>query len=229
MARNRLANAIYAELAERLGWAWDASVARYRSFVAGRFVSEATVRATGERFVSQSIESNIENITERFLDGKIDLATWQQRMAAELKDAHIVNACIGRGGRAQMTFSDWGRVGARLREQYRYLNRFAEEIKNGLLSNAQISQRALMYARSARISYYDGLTSAKAMAEFTEEQRVLGYAEHCTDCPDLAGYWAPIGSLPPIGMTQCLTNCKCTKIYRKFVTDEKGVTTEVIG
>jgi hypothetical protein len=228
MLADLLAARIYTELASRTGYAWDRASARYRNLQTGRYVSEASVRGLGERFAIEAVGSNIELLTDRFIDGKIDLETWQRGMAREIKDAHVVSAMLGRGGRDQMTQADWGRLGARLREQYRYLNRFAREIANGQLSPAQIRARAAMYARSARTSYFDGLTSAKREAGFEEEQRVLGVAEHCDDCPPLAGYWAPIGSLPPIGESQCLTNCRCSKKYRKHVLVD-GKLEEVIG
>jgi hypothetical protein len=114
-----------------------------------------------------------------------------------------------------MTQSDYGKLGATLRFQYRKLREFAEQIKAGLLTDKEILARAALYANSARTSYYDGLDRAKQAAGYTEEMRVLGLAEHCDDCPPLAGFWAPIGSLPRIGATQCITNCKCTKVYRR--------------
>jgi len=47
---------------------------------------------------------------------------------------------------------------------------------------------------------------------------VLGAAEHCPDCLDLAGRgWMPIEELeqvPGDGNTQCLTNCQCSLDYR---------------
>jgi hypothetical protein len=226
---DQLTAAIYADLAQRVGYAWDSGAARYRNLATGRYVAESTIRGVGERFVTQSVEANIQRITERFLDGKITLSEWQTGMAREIKDGHIVEACLGRGGRAQMTQADWGRVGARLREQYKYLNRFANEIRAGNLSASQILARAKMYAESARTSYFDGLTSAKAMAGFDEEMRVLTPAEHCVGCIENAGFWSPIGSLPPIGSQQCLTNCRCFKQFRKRTTDERGETVEVIG
>ncbi len=210
------------DLAKRRGFAWDGGIARYRNLENGRLVGEGQVRELGQAWLDRLVERNIRDITQRMIDGKKTLGDWQRDMAREIKDAAIVEASLGRGGRNQMEPSDWGRVGARLREQYRHLNDFAAEIKAGLLSDAEIMRRAQMYAQSARTSYFDGLTSGKTAAGFSEEMRVLGPAEHCGDCPPLAGYWAPIGSLPAIGATQCLTNCRCYKRYRKTVIDEQG-------
>lgn len=217
-----LAAQLYVDLAKRRGFAWDGGIARYRDLESGRLVGEQTIRNMGQAWLDRSVERNIRDITQRMIDGKKTLGDWQRDMARELKDAAIVEASLGRGGRNQMEQSDWGRVGARLREQYRYLNQFAQDIKAGLLSDAEILRRAQMYAQAARTNYFDGLTSGKTAAGFGEEMRVLTPAEHCSGCIQYAGYWAPIGSLPPLGSQNCLSNCRCYKRYRKTMVDEQG-------
>ncbi len=50
---------------------------------------------------------------------------------------------------------------------------------------------------------------------FVEERRVLGPAEHCSDCPPLAALkWQPIGTLPDIGDSECNGHCKCHFEYK---------------
>lgn len=51
--------------------------------------------------------------------------------------------------------------------------------------------------------------------EAVEERRILGIADHCHDCPPLAEMgWRPIGSLPPIGQTECGPHCHCLFKFR---------------
>ena len=48
------------------------------------------------------------------------------------------------------------------------------------------------------------------------ERRVVGHpkTEHCTDCPPLAAMgWQPIGTLPPIGDSECGHLCLCHFVY----------------
>lgn len=202
---------------QRGGFRFDRSIGRYRDNSTGRLVSEKSVLSTIDKFNSGVIQNNVANITDRFIDGRIDLPTWQQQMARELKDGWLVNAMAGRGGRNAMTQADFGRVGGRLRFEYQQLNRFADEIANGNLTAAQIRWRASLYANGPRTGYYDGKTAAMIDAGFVAEQRFLGAAEHCEVCIGLAAQGRqPIGALPEPG-TQCFGrhNCKCRKEYFK--------------
>lgn len=204
-----------AELASRTGFRWDPSIARYRDNSTGRLVSERAVFRAADGF-REFTKENIAGHTRRFLDGQIDVATWQERVAREVKDAHIVSHMAGRGGRNTMTMSDWGKVGSRLRFEYQQLDAFAQEIKAGTLSAAQIQARATLYGNGAHKAFYDGKTRAGIEAGFTEERRRTTPGEVCADC---VGYeaqgWVPIGSLPEPGEgSVCRANCRCRKEYR---------------
>lgn len=206
---------------------WDPSIARYRDKATGHLVSEAKVLKLTDKFIVKAVQTNIETNTQRMIDGKITLTDWQHRVAKDIKDANKVAILAGRGGKNAMEQSDWGRLGGRGTFQYSKLNNFAQEIFDGKLTPKQVMMRAKQYARSARTLYFDGQRAAKSAAGYAEEMRVLSPAEHCDDCPGLAGYWAPVGTLPAIGQTQCMTNCKCTMRYRKTELDKDGYLVEV--
>lgn len=205
------------DLVREKGYYWDKKKAQYVSRWTGKPVKEATVRHAVEKFNSSFVAENIEAHTQRFLDGAIDLPAWQKRVANELKQGHIINSTVGKGGRAQMTFADWGRTGRALRDQYSWLNNFAVEIKNGQLTAGQIKHRAGMYANSVRSSYFRGLTAAKKIAGNTQERRITTSEKPCDTCISVeARGWQPIGTLPMPG-TDCegYSSCKCIMEYRK--------------
>ena len=212
---NLLARWVAYELA-RAGFRWDKPSARYRDNATGRYVSEQHVRETVEAFNLDAHRDNVTNLTQQLIDKKISLPDWQQAMAQEIKDAHIVNASAGRGGRNAMTQEDWGRTGGRLTNEYNHLNSFADDIATGNMSDAQIMARANSYSGASRKAYYDGMTAAAADAGFTEERRLLQPGESCGDCIAFeAKGWQPVGSLPEPGQdSQCLSNCNCIKEYR---------------
>lgn len=203
------------DLASRAGYVWERATARYRDKATGRFISEGTLVNLAESFTGFT-QDNLTRITEQMTSGKLSLADWQRQFAQELKDSYIVNSQIGRGGRNAMTQSDYGRIGQRLRGEYKYLNNFAQEIADGKLSPAQIQARVDQYAAGTRKAYYDGRTAACKAGGFTEERRILHPAEHCEDCIGYASKgWQPIGTLPEPGeSSQCRNNCKCEKEYR---------------
>lgn len=174
-----------------------------------------SMRRTVDGFAREAIQPSIAKNTERFLAGGIDLAEWQKRVAHDLKLAHIIAASLGRGGREKMTFSDWGRVGQRLRSEYRYLTNFANEIALGNLSAAQIAARAELYVGGVKAAFYAGVTAAQKEDGAEWEQRLLGSGESCLDCIAWAAMGRqPVGSLPEPGeRSVCGNNCLCRKVY----------------
>ena len=55
----------------------------------------------------------------------------------------------------------------------------------------------------------------------TLERRILGAADHCDDCLEAAALgWQPIGTLPAIGDSRCMTNCHCEFDYREGELEE---------
>lgn len=193
---------------------WDATVARYRNNQTGRFVSEKTVLAVVESY-AKNVAAQIETHTQKFIEGKTTLQQWQQAMAKEVKNAWLVQTMAGRGGAQAMTFSEYGRLGARLRFQYARLNEFALAIKEGNLTPQQILYRARLYANSTRTGYYDGMTAAKRAAGYVAEARFLRPGESCEDCIAYAARGkVPLGTLPEPGQqSACNVNCNCVKEY----------------
>lgn len=209
------------EFARRVGFYWDKSAARYRSRATGSFIKETAVRGVMERYAETSVKPNIAAITDSFVEGGVSLADWQARVLNEVKSGIITSAIAGRGGRKQMSQSDWGRTGGRIAFQARMLERFAVEIKAEMLTPAQIKARAALYARSARVAYYDGLTAANIDAGLLFEQRFLRPGDTCQDCIDYAKRGrVPIGTLPEPGIgSVCRQNCNCVKKYYKTFED----------
>lgn len=198
------------------GFYWDKGVGRYRDKSTGRLVGEKRILNLGEKYTEQVVKPRINRLTERFIDGDLTLPDWQQRVQKELKDGWTIQSVIGRGGIKQMLPADWGRLGGRLNFEYRRLATFAQEIASGNLTPGQIKFRIGLYVNATRMGFYDGKTSGKRDAGFTEERRRLNPAEHCPDCVGYAAQgWQPIGSLPEPGeASQCQRNCKCNKEYR---------------
>lgn len=216
---NKTYQSLLAFLQGEAGFVFVKSLGRYRDVASGKFVSESSLRSISDRVMTEYTERRLESLTLKLIDGKLDLQDWQSQFAKVLKDSHIVASTIGRGGRAQMGFSEFGRVGARLREEYRYLNQFAQDIKSGRLTSAQILARAKMYAQGVRTSYWEGRREAFRGAGYLEERRRLHPAEHCTSCVQYANLgWKPIGTLPPPGtQSECMHECKCDMEFRKEI------------
>jgi hypothetical protein len=138
-------------------------------------------------------------------------------MQVEIKDSHIQQYLLGRGGLAQMGTEDWALLGDAINGQYGYLANFAAEIEAGELSGAMIAARAAMYMAATKVAYGLGHKLAAQAAGRTEVRWMEADVEHCPDCNALAALgWMPIEELlttPGAGATQCMSNCQC---YLKF-------------
>lgn len=147
---------------------------------------------------------------------RITIQWWQREMRTALKNAHIYSAAAARGGFAQMGNAEYGQVGQRLRQQYRYLDRFAREIEEGLPLDGRFMSRTELYAQSGRATFHEHDAEVQADAGMEFERSIISSgADNCQGCVDEAERgWVEIGSLRPIGTRDCLSRCLCTMEYR---------------
>jgi hypothetical protein len=206
-----------------MAWKWNPTAHRYYNPETGRFLSRTQALGYVERSL-EATASATDLLADYVANEMISVADWRLLMRQEIKSEYIRQACLGRGGRAQMTFSDWGVVGSQIKDQYRYLDDFARQIADGKLSEAQISSRSRMYVNAAREAFESMQERMATAAGYDEEVWVVNHAlENCPDCLDFEAMgWQPVGTFPTPGdgSTQCLTNCGCTKEYRKSETGD---------
>lgn len=195
----------------------------YRSKVTGRILPNARVRSVLDAYVDNS--GDVSNRLGTLLrERTISLKDWQLQMRAHIKETHINAAVSAKGGYAQMTQSDWGRVGQIIRKQYQYLDRFAEQIADGKQAlDGRFMVRSNMYTE-AGVATHEVIRKREMInAGYDEERNMLDPgAEHCGDClAEAARGWVTIDTLSPIGSRQCLTRDRCTVIYRSTVTGDE--------
>jgi hypothetical protein len=132
---------------------YDNSAQRWRNSSDGRFVSHSSV-VDEMRVHQQATYAALEGATRQLYAGRINVAQWQLITAQEIKDAHLAQGIFGAGGRANMDFAAWGRVGQTLREQCGFLDNFARQIAAGHITEAQALARMKMYGNATQQSYY---------------------------------------------------------------------------
>lgn len=195
------------------GYRWNPTAKRYID-PSGKFVSRAQVR----RALDAALRTNaatVRTLSQQLTSGALSLDDWWAAMRTAVKDANLYGAAAARGGWAQMTQADYGRVGAAVRRQYAYLDRFVGEIDGGLVLDGRFLNRAMSYMNSGRTLYEDIAADVDEERGMTEERNVLGAAEHCGGClAETARGVVPIGELVPIGSRICRGNCRC-KIQRR--------------
>jgi hypothetical protein len=193
---------------------WNEIAGRYIN-QSGNFVSFADVRSYLDEVLDRH-ERKIMSLSSALREGSINVQQWQAGMKDALKDLHLVSGALARGGWAQMSQADYGRVGNQLRFQYERLAKFAQQIERGLPFDGRFIRRTQLYAQSGRVSYTAALRQEMALRGYTEEQSVLAAADHCSECVAEADKgWVKIGTLINIGERICKSNCRCHLEFRE--------------
>lgn len=208
-------------------WIWDSRSHRYRVTAegaaatgqrAGTYVGQARMVALRDDLIAAQ-KNTVTDLAEQVANGEITLNQWILSMRGEIKDTFLSEYMLGHGGRNSMTPSDWGRLGAMILAQYKFLDGFASDIAAGKYTQAAVAARARMYMEAASQAFErgnalsrglpdlpaypgDGSTQCRANChcrwEIREQETEwhcfwrLSTAEHCPDCVARAGQWNPL-------------------------------------
>jgi len=195
-------------------WSYDPVSGRYRG-ENGRFLGRKAVEALIDGRVGK-LSTQLKDYTRRLSDGSITIDQWQGSVREAIKMAHIQASVLGQGGRDAMSASDYGRVGQKLRQEYRYLERFVRDMLNGAVSSAHALNRIGLYAESVRSSWWEGVEVRQRSQGYSLMRRKLDpQAQHCQNCIQYAARGiVPIGSIPLPGQRcACRVRCRCTVEY----------------
>ena len=192
----------------------DYSVTRKAFYSGGRKVSRQAVRREINALIDH-VGSDATRLGRLVRDGRISPIEFELAMRDLLRSAHIVAASVGKGGRARMLARDWGRVGAKIKWQYGYLQRFARKIARGGISDTALASRARSYASSIFVSFSN--TFQDAQTEFVEGGKnpvlarlVQNSQEGCEECTaDAAEGWMSVDDMGEIGSRICGDFCRC--------------------
>lgn len=155
-------------------------------------------------------------LTEKFVAGKISDFDWKIGMRRSIKDMHTLSAVMARGGWNNMTRSDWGFLGSRLRMEYGYFDDLFTNIRVGRVAR---DRRLLLRANNYMKRSYQTYEAERrrmiiANRVYTQERRIA-LIDACQDCEHEAHLgWVPVGRLRSIGDSICLHNCRCHFQYR---------------
>jgi hypothetical protein len=190
----------------------------YRYKESGRRVSDQQLYRWVENAAAAGAK-NLEKYARQLQKGEISVTEWAISAGEEIRDMHRAAAMIAAGGKNNMSQSDWGFVGSRLRQELSYFNRFVNEIEN-LPEGAPLPGGFISRAKSYHHAVYETYASALrrrvvANDQARAEKNVLeSGAEHCEGC--IAATQAgevPLGTLTPIGERECGSRCLCRIIY----------------
>ncbi|MCB0039470.1 MAG: hypothetical protein KDI56_02075 [Xanthomonadales bacterium] len=215
-------------------WQYDPRSRRYRDLRTGRYIGPDDLRELRDRF-ADALKQETDRLAQRLFDREITIQVWTLEMRRLIKNSFIAQYAAAVGGTQNMTAADYGRIGAMLSSQntgqYWYLQRFAEAIAEGRLSEAQIRARAALYMGASVQAFERGkaasfgdlrlpalpgdgsticLTNCRCEWLISETTTAwyctwsLGAAEHCPDCLERAKMWQPYVVLKGMATLQAL-------------------------
>ncbi|WP_414755570.1 hypothetical protein [Anabaena sp. CCY 9910] len=196
---------------------FDPNSHRYRDSETGRFVKAGDISQLIDREVNRA-EVRLKGHARLLAQGKINIPEFQARMAQTLKEAHLRNAAVGAGGVKSLTPTHYGKVGAELKKQYKYLYQFGKDLADGKLTSKQAIRRAGMYAASARTSFHEAEFTSRGKVGFYAKRLLDPQAKHCDACiAHQRPNWTLIQLITPPGVDcQCGGRCRCRLVFRKL-------------
>lgn len=200
---------------------------RYHYKDTNRFVPEIVVQRLTQQRINEGIK-DLRVVGDLLENNKISLLTWQETTAKVLREIHVQQYLLNRGGRKQMTQEDWLILKRNIKSEFKLLRNFANNINNGytidskgrqqVLTTAKFRARLNLYGKATQLSARLGHQQARLRSgvQYVAMQRFLGATDkHCSSCLSYASAGIrPIGGLPlPGSDCECRANCLCRVKY----------------
>lgn len=194
---------------------YDRMAGQYRDD-RGQFVSRAEVDRELNQ-LSRRLAVRMQAQTRLLIADKVSLPEWQIESARLIKEAHIQAAMIAAGGKNRLTPQHYGSIGAEVKAQYQYLDKFAAKLAAGEMTPAQALRRSALYGKSLKISFAKSEKITRSADGANVGKRILdAQAKHCPECLSHQRLdWVPIDQITPPGTNcTCQNNCRCRVLYR---------------
>lgn len=209
---------------------WNAERQKFIDSETGRSVPRSAVRKTVDDFAASlllifllrargvleaiaRIESE-ENGEQIFQDA---LSSWFIEIRSQIKSANLAAASIAFGGLRNISASELEIAEQFGRDQISWFANFAAGVFGGSVNlNGNFAARTGMYASAVFSSYENANRIRESRSDKNnEERRILGASDHCTTClSEAAKGWVALGSLKPIGNSECKSRCRCHFQFR---------------
>lgn len=198
-------------------WVFDPSVGTYRD-PKGHPRTYATVRKAYDKRIAEA-KTSMQGHGSAYGSGDLTLAQFEAAMRADIKRLHVQGRILGAGGKAATTKSDYGKVGAAIKKEYKYLRGFVQDIEDERHTEAGIINRAGQYAGSNAIRQFEAARLAVMDKAGYSEMRYAGPDDGatCATCSErLSRGWVPLDEPDfEIGDSECKSGCRHTIEYRK--------------
>lgn len=187
---------------------------RWVSASNGQLLSAALLTREQQR-LSKVLRKDLIGLTRRFQGGRIDAEEWRRLFQARIERSHYESAALAAGGEERLGEAHKRAVRELLAEEYGYLDKFAEDVRKGILG-LPVLIRAARYSTALSLSYSKSELITRKQDGWTRASRSLTpEAMHCKHCPGYATFgWVGIDSIIPRGwQCDCRNSCRCVVRY----------------
>lgn len=212
------------DFAEQSEFYFNPKTGRYHHRQSKRMVPRKTILEMMQQAIN-SQKGEMAGLADRLNAGDISLRQMQEESARLLRQIHMQQAALGRGGLDQLTAADHQQIADGLKIQF-YAGRdqsgrpfglrwLADAVRQSLVTVGQLRNSLRLYAESGKEIFHKMERVANQVGGRSYAQRVLGEKDHCKRCVQLASLPPqPSGevTLPPHGC-EGGNNCGCSVIY----------------
>ena len=198
-------------------WVWNQETKRYRNTETGETLTENKQVQLRDRLINLWME-RVRLMAERLTIGELTIQEWTLGMRRETMSVFSDEYMMALGGWNSMYAEDFTNLAVMVYDQFRYLQDFAEVVKQGQLSKAQIGARSELYIASATQSFEQGrarrhdlilpaypadgsqICQSRCRCRWNikeEDDRIDAFwvldpsAEHCDTCVSNSEVWNP--------------------------------------
>lgn len=192
---------------------WNPSKATYQT-AKGKEIPYESVRGSIEK-VAADTSAKLRNLTQQFVDKKIDLPSWSTQSEALIRKSLISSGQIAAGGKAQLSASLNGKLGSIVKFHLGKFRDMGLARERGEVSDAQLLARADMYADATVGTYEQIHHKVKSDAGYKQVKNILGSGESCSECLAITALgYMPTAKFKPPGTRKCMSRCKCGSHYK---------------
>jgi len=179
------------------------------------------------RVVAQEVERyerKQQTLATRMVNGNISFEQWQEQSKGLVKESHVNMTRLGRGGKDRTFGIHYLETGNDLRTvHYPALKQFAQDIKDGKLTDKQIVARARLYGGASKTAF----ERARTAQDYNNptllrigRRRLGSCRNHCDDCIRYAMIgWQPLEQVILPGTNcACHGNCCCSIEIKEVAT-----------
>lgn len=162
----------------------------------------------------ENAQASVRDDTQKLVDRKLSVDKWREKMREHVRAGHRNMAMLAYG--PKLNAKELGRLGAIVKAQYKYLDKFAAGLKDrSIARNGAAVNRAALYIKAMWATYQNELKRAKLDAGYATCLNVLDdEADSCKECPELTDKGeVPIADMPNIGTRECSIGCRCSIEY----------------